>query len=68
MLYVEYSVRRHNTHLLAHIQYRAYRAARTATSTDVLAKRHQEAIDLLGPAFIEFKGARGQFRFVEAYL
>ena len=28
----------------------------------------QEAIDLLGPAFIEFKGARGQFRFVEAYL
>ena len=24
----------------------------------------QEAIDLLGPAFIEFKGARGQFRFI----
>jgi hypothetical protein len=24
----------------------------------------QEAIDLLGPAFIEFKGERGQFRFI----
>ena len=24
----------------------------------------REAIDLIGPAFIEFKGQRGQFRFI----
>ena len=35
-----------DTHLLAHVQDRTDRAARTAPSTDVFPKRHQEAVDL----------------------
>ena|SRR5215510_7298131 len=35
-----------NTHLLTYVQYRTDRAARLATSTNMFAKRHQEAVNL----------------------
>src|SRR5262249_42858962 len=35
-----------DTHLLAHVQDRTARAARTAPRTDMFPKRHQEAVDL----------------------
>jgi hypothetical protein len=51
-------------YLLAHVKYRAYRAARTVSSTDVLTKRHQEAVDLYPVLLWEhgFEGGHGLFR------
>ena len=50
--------------LLAHVEHRAGRAARTAPRTNMLAKRHEKAVDL-HPVLLRqhgFEGTHGAFR------
>ena len=54
------TVRLH-TALLTHVQYRAGRTARTVPSTDMLAKRYQEAIDL-HPVLLREHGFKSRHR------
>jgi hypothetical protein len=50
--------------LLAHVEHRASRATRTATRTNMLAKRHEKAVDF-HPVLLRqhgFEGKHGAFR------
>ena len=50
-----------NTSLLAHIEHRAGRAARSAPRTNMLAKRHQQTVDL-HPVLLRQHGFESQHR------